>query len=434
MAITRSHHRRRRIGWNLLAVVGSISVLTLIAQGEAGGARERYLGLAGDAPVYGQVPTEDGEEPQLRSDEAALAMDAAHLAEDLGVTPDEALAYSERQPLIGEVRQYLAVNAGTTFSDVYIDYAPYRIVVLSLASGENEIDLISAEARFQELLPFIEVRYVDYTEAFLMTAMEQVGLLAGESGTQSSDADIRTGTVTVWVDSEESAANLETAIQKAEASGALLLPAASINILVGGGAVDEDSFAGNELNRQNGDPECTSGFSVEQTGGGTLEGVSTAGRCANMLELANGDDINFQAQRNRDNQDVQWHTTPGHTDRPWMRDSPTTVRNVTARKQRADMTIGEAVCKYGRTTEYTCGTIKSKTFDPDGSGTTYLATFIRVDDGSNNLSSPGDSGGPWFYGTTAYGIHQGSPRDDATDAHFMAQNYMGVLDIQVKIL
>jgi hypothetical protein len=57
-----------------------------------------------------------------------------------------------------------------------------------------------------------------------------------------------------------------------------------------------------------------------------------------------------------------------------------------------------------------------------------------VNDGTDNLSSGGDSGGPWFFGTTAYGIHSGEPSGDDTDAFYMAHNYMSVLNIRVKIL
>jgi len=95
------------------------------------------------------------------------------------------------------------------------------------------------------------------------------------------------------------------------------------------------------------------------------------------------------------------------------------------------MNLGDPVCKYGRTTGYTCGTIETKQFDPDGSGTLFNATFIYVDGGSVNLSEGEDSGGPWFYGTTAYGVHKGG---SGNDAWFMAQNYMSALNIRVKIV
>jgi hypothetical protein len=311
----------------LVLVAASILALSAPAVGSSADSGPRY-------PIL-----EEGDPPEvvIHTDEKALAMDVEQFAKDVGVSSDEAYTYVEQQPLIDELRLLLVEKSGDTFSDLYLAYDPYRVVVLTLGSAEDMFALISAEAAFQELLPSLEVRRVEYTESILAKAMEQVGLLAGPSA-QASEADIRTGTVTVWVDSEESAAALWNAIQTAGESGDLVIPAASINVAVGRGPVLEDSFAGNDLNLQSsGAGECTSGFSVEQTGGGTLQGVSTAGHCLNNLELANGDDITFQAQRFQDNQDVQWHLTPGHTDQPWMRDSPTTVRNVTARRTRTQM-------------------------------------------------------------------------------------------------
>jgi hypothetical protein len=64
-------------------------------------------------------------------------------------------------------------------------------------------------------------------------------------------------------------------------------------------------------------------------------------------------------------------------------------------------------------------------------GTQFSASFIYVEGGDVNLSEPGDSGGPWYWGTSAYGIHKGGV---GNDAYFMAQNYMHVLNIRVKVL
>ena len=92
---------------------------------------------------------------------------------------------------------------------------------------------------------------------------------------------------------------------------------------------------------------------------------------------------------------------------------------------RNDQAIGGYVCKYGKTTHYTCGYISDKDYQPS-----YVpnasATFIRVDNtaGYDDLSSGGDSGGPWFLVYDAYGVHSGSPGADKNDAIYMAVNYI----------
>jgi streptogrisin C len=46
-----------------------------------------------------------------------------------------------------------------------------------------------------------------------------------------------------------------------------------------------------------------------------------------------------------------------------------------------------------------CATVTS------AEGTYTACRLVRTD---NDISDPGDSGGPWYWGTTAYGIHWGT--------------------------
>lgn len=228
---------RRGIRWRHIAVV-VVAVSAALTPATVAGSSPETTRSQPTAAVEGEAV------PEIHTDQEALAMDTARFAEDVGVSLEEASAYVSRGPLIDELRRLLRDKASETFSDLYIAYNPYSIVVLSLGKGDDEFELVSGDARFQELVPFIEVRHVDYTETLLVKAMEQIGQLAGESGTQAANADIRTGSVTVWVDSDEAAAALTGAIRSAEASGELLIPAASIDVLVGFPGADEDSFAG----------------------------------------------------------------------------------------------------------------------------------------------------------------------------------------------
>ena len=93
------------------------------------------------------------------------------------------------------------------------------------------------------------------------------------------------------------------------------------------------------------------------------------------------------------------------------------------------MAVGGVVCHYGRTTGFGCGEIASKTFNPNGFDShSYNSTFIRV---TSDTVDHGDSGGPYFEAQYAYGIIKGFT--SGGDPVFMAQNYMSVLGIQVKI-
>lgn len=97
--------------------------------------------------------------------------------------------------------------------------------------------------------------------------------------------------------------------------------------------------------------------------------------------------------------------------------------------------IGDFVCKYGITTGYTCGYISSKNYLGIGLYPPAYYTFIRVNNtgGFSDLSSGGDSGGPWFFSSTALGIHHGAPGDDPNDAVYMAINYVDGLGVSVVL-
>ncbi len=122
---------------------------------------------------------------------------------------------------------------------------------------------------------------------------------------------------------------------------------------------------------------------------------------------------------------------PGLTVRNLMYDG-TYNRYVYSTKSRDEQALNEWVCKYGITTGYGCGQIVDKSFDP---GVGFVGTFIRVHNPDNiDLAEPGDSGGPWFWNNTAYGIttHQvtvnGQPNPDAV---YMAVNYFSFLHLTV---
>jgi hypothetical protein len=108
------------------------------------------------------------------------------------------------------------------------------------------------------------------------------------------------------------------------------------------------------------------------------------------------------------------------------------TRDITSTQHRNNQVIGGYVCKYGRSTGYTCGYISDKNVCPSWVPACG-ATFVRVDNtaGYGDLSSTGDSGSPWFIVNTAYGTHSGAPSDDPNDAVYMAVNYVGGLGVSV---
>lgn len=107
------------------------------------------------------------------------------------------------------------------------------------------------------------------------------------------------------------------------------------------------------------------------------------------------------------NYDYQVHTIPlSLTPRPWAKDGiwdPQTPGYfvVTGVAPRTQQPAGSTACHYGKTTGYSCGTIDTNELCNTVNGQTGCR-WVRVTGASH---AGGDSGGPWFYGGYAYGIH-----------------------------
>jgi hypothetical protein len=180
--------------------------------------------------------------------------------------------------------------------------------------------------------------------------------------------------------------------------------------------------AGLRMNASNG-LDCTSGFSVVDSSG--VKGILTAAHCWDEMSY-NGTDLPYNGSAFGGPCDVQWHLAPGFDVRNLAFDG-TNNRYIFSTKHRDNQALNEYVCKYGWASGYTCGYIIDKNFYPGGA---MNSTLIRVHHDGVNLSSGGDSGGPWFNLNTAYGLHVGEIGDDA---YYMAINYIDFLGLTILI-
>ena len=213
-------------------------------------------------------------------------------------------------------------------------------------------------------------------------------------------------------------------------------------------------------------PQCTTGFSVKNTLAITgvpagTRGITTAGHCLNNSQYYGGLLLKYVKGLDTGPYDVEWHTTSSYIPTNKIQVSTTGLtRNITGTRPAASQIIGEYVCKYGRTTKYTCGYISHKAFKPDNhddkdipgssiNAVTHTATFIRVTNvgfgvigvgATKNLSDTGDSGGPWFVEGIAYGTHVGEPsrrllttdtNNPKDEAFYMPINYISGISVSV---
>lgn len=157
---------------------------------------------------------------------------------------------------------------------------------------------------------------------------------------------------------------------------------------------------------------CTRGFNVKEKVG-TFYGISTAGHCGNSgTDAKTGRSLGFKKQWITNNLDSQWMTfsgSEGYLVVPKFYDGLNTV-SVTGGQGDYE---GLYVCKYGRTTGRTCGSVDRFQY----TSTTY-GDFPRVNSNSTypQINDIGDSGGPVFVGSLAVG--QVHAKDSAGNMYY----------------
>ncbi|ALO07999.1 putative serine protease [Streptomyces venezuelae] len=166
---------------------------------------------------------------------------------------------------------------------------------------------------------------------------------------------------------------------------------------------------------------CTSGFNLKYLTS-DVKRIGTAGHCTTV---ANQTYSNHSAQGGSTGVTTAWtHQGAwgdlGYTSIGSLASSRTFYQdynNVRYADDRAAMpAVGTQICKFGRTSGKTCSTVKYR----DVSVSTLKHMVVM----NGNACKPGDSGGPWYYGGTAYGIHTGLTNYDGTKRCLFTPAYL----------
>ena len=387
--------------------------------------------------LYGQASAHhaEGEEAPAEdheySAEYTMAWDAAELAEDVGITQEEAAEALRRQARVGELQMALLRSGPRSYGGMYIQYQPeYAIKTLAEPHRGAEVRRAVDQLGFGDLGELVSIRETHLTEQALGRA--QAAISRSNARFTWTETDLMRGKVVLAVETEGDADRARDEMRRTDLGA---VPAERVEVIISGPAEMEDSYGGLTM-----EPECNTAWTVLNPTTG-VEGVSTAGHCADSLKIGHHLDValGLVDQKNQDSQDVQWHTTPNLDDKKQFRAwNDGSIQAVNSRTHRDAMVINQGVCHYGKVTGRGCGTIGGKTLDPD----TYLdtnkfnATFIRV---HGDATQWGDSGSPWFLYDSAYGIHKGSTQGclhggiGCNDPFFMAQNYTEALGIRVRV-
>lgn len=183
--------------------------------------------------------------------------------------------------------------------------------------------------------------------------------------------------------------------------------------------------------RLNGPINCTTGFSVISTAGVT--GVSTAGHCGvdTYYEYPVGGpnySTTWQDQHRDEYGDVEWHTTP-HVEYDDFYTSETGNRqDVFAFVGSNGFRVSDLYCSFGRTSGFRCDVV----FRTSVSKMSQGAQLNRLVAMNGDHSQGGDSGGPWYNGGVAAGLHHGPKtingvsRDLFSKVHLLDEALNGV--------
>jgi hypothetical protein len=368
-----------------------------------------------------------------------LVQDAEAYAAVYEVDLEEALLRLRLQPVIGKLQAELAASEPATFAGLWIQNEPsYLIVARFTEGGGGSLQALLQRDEYLALYPYVDVR----PAALSLPALSAVQAAAHEATRAyapvvQSMINVPENRVDLQTTEVDLVAHALQAADDARRPGAApLLPHVAVVEVEALIAPQRYIHAGRAINL------CTSAFAVQNAGG--TRGVLTAGHCpdAQSFNLRN---LPFQAGQFSGSVDAQWHTVGElhAVNRIWDGVFDTTTpfyRFVTATRPRAQQVVGEVVCKFGIATNQTCGTISNTSFlPPSGPGqwVNPTATFIYVTGGAVNLSEGGDSGGPWYSNTTAYGIHSGGgvgagpPGDPRNDAIYMAIDFISALGVTV---
>jgi len=364
--------------------------------------------LLGVAVVFTMIltPATSAVAQPADSDDGALVEDAKRYAATYEVELDEALHRLRLQSAIGKLGAELASKERATFGGLWIQHSPTYLVIAHFTDrGGRDLKRYLDAPGLEDLAPVIERRTVRLSFKRLETLQVTANRVARKHGLQADSrinvSENRVELLTAAPTELAQAINAEAKGSKAAAE--LVLPGGVEIIGVERlSAPQAYVYGGLQVNL------CSSGFAV-QNGSGTL-GISTAGHCLDSQSY-NNRSLPYQGGQFSGSIDAQWHTAPDFypTNRVWDGLSDATspnYRQITATKTRANQVPGEFVCKFGTKSFYTCGTITTTSYTP-GYLPSATATYVYVDNATQDQSEPGDSGGPWFSGNTAYGLMSG---------------------------
>ncbi|XTZ13845.1 S1 family peptidase [Micromonospora echinospora] len=259
----------------------------------------------------------------------------------------------------------------------------------------------------------VEVReHLGWNETDVVTAAQGIhyALLKDPSvaaGEVATDPDTTTGTIRVSVGPKAGVAVTEMRARVAAAviDGTAVSSLRAVpSVLAVAIKVDPQLTSGNDTVYGGGALSgCTAAFPVRRSTNTSQHGLTTAGHCGNLQAYEGRNVLTLMTAHEGAQGDMQWHLSSEAVGNQFY-------YNYGVRRNAEYVghpTIGLSVCKFGHTTGATCDEV----YKVNQCRGIYCGQTMTDD----RQASPGDSGGPWYWGTTGYGVHSGYKSDNFFD-------------------
>ncbi|MGZ2411247.1 streptogrisin C [Sphingomonas sp. F9_3S_D5_B_2] len=352
------------------------------------------------------------ERPKVMSTAEAIRQDAAIYAVQHQVSLAEGVRRLRVQAASPEATDRIAVEFADRLAGISIDNGPsYQIIVL--LTGDEPVASRMIQAGGSDV-PVVFRTGARATHAQAITALRRhlIDLRSEMPGARGAGYDQRTGEVVLLVRSEDAEQFGVAAIRgRAEQIGGVPVRV-DINDLresnmsvAGGGLIDGLNPVDGRRYR------CTSGFIVTD---GSRDAIATAAHCPD--EVTYRDDqaaaipLAFSSQWGVGYQDVQINVSPEAEQPVFYSDRKSgSLRKLATWRNLASTRAGEFLCHWGESSGYSCADVQLTDYAPPGAlcGGPCEPTWVTVPGPS---CMAGDSGGPVFSGTTAFGIAKGINR------------------------
>lgn len=338
----------------------------------------------------------------------ALAQDAPAYALRHKVGAAEAIARLRAQEETVAATDAIQASYAERLAGIAVEHTPsFRIVVLLTGSDPVE-EMVIKSGGIEVPILFRTGAAASRERIVAAMARHQAEIRASLRAPPGMGLDPRTGELVVVVHAQdlarEGAAALDARLEALTGVPVRIRPQGLERDAVAGGARVEGIAAAGGAGAV-----CTTGFVLTD---GTRTGIATAAHCPDSLLYRDPNQaevqLSFVGQWGWSFRDIQIHES-APAGRPIFYADPDkrVARRLATWRNRTSTRAGDTVCHRGETSGYSCSEVELVDYAPPGDlcGGPCAPLWTTV---SGPSCKGGDSGGPVFIGSTAFGILKGA--------------------------